>query len=332
MTPPTETSQSTHLADRLQLLDRLAADRGIVLERDFSLAPLTTLRVGGPADRLATARTVDDLLAALGVAHDAGLAAGVLGKGSDIVVSDRGIRGLVVRNRADDIRIDGMVVRAESGASMAALVKRCTAAGLTGLEFGISIPGSTGGAVWANAGAHGGEMKDIVVSVEAWSDAGPLTIPIEGCAFEYRSSIFKVRGDLTVLAATTHLSRGEPAEISERVAGYQAHRRATQPVADQNAGSVFRNPPGDHAGRLIDAAGLKGIRVGSAAVSTLHANFIVVDRGGRADDVRRLGDHVRTVVADRSGIELEYEIEFVGDWDAAGGWGTPSSDLQGGAA
>lgn len=332
MTPPTETSQSTHLADRLQLLDRLAADRGIVLERDVSLAPLTTLRVGGPADRLATARTVDDLLAALGVAGDAGLAAGVLGKGSDIVVSDRGIRGLVVRNRADDIRIDGMVVRAESGASMAALVKRCTAAGLTGLEFGISIPGSMGGAVWANAGAHGGEMKDIVVSVEAWSDAGPLTIPIEGCAFEYRSSIFKVRGDLTVLAATIHLSRGEPAEISERVAGYQAHRRATQPVADQNAGSVFRNPPGDHAGRLIDAAGLKGIRVGSAAVSTLHANFIVVDRGGRADDVRRLGDHVRTVVADRSGVELEYEIEFVGDWDAAGGWGTPSSDLQGGAA
>ena len=332
MTPPTETSQSTHLADRLQLLDRLAADRGIVLERDVSLAPLTTLRVGGPADRLATARTVDDLLAALGVARDAGLAAGVLGKGSDIVVSDRGIRGLVVRNRADDIRIDGMVVRAESGASMAALVKRCTAAGLTGLEFGISIPGSMGGAVWANAGAHGGEMKDIVVSVEAWSDAGPLSIPIEGCAFEYRSSIFKVRGDLTVLAATIHLSRGEPAEISERVAGYQAHRRATQPVADQNAGSVFRNPPGDHAGRLIDAAGLKGIRVGSAAVSTLHANFIVVDRDGRADDVRRLGDHVRTVVADRSGVELEYEIEFVGDWDAAGGWGTPSSDLQGGAA
>jgi len=332
VTPPTETSQSTHLADRLQLLDRLAADRGIVLERDVSLAPLTTLRVGGPADRLATARTVDDLLAALGVARDAGLAAGVLGKGSDIVVSDRGIRGLVVRNRADDIRIDGMVVRAESGASMAALVKRCTAAGLTGLEFGISIPGSMGGAVWANAGAHGGEMKDIVVSVEAWSDAGPLTIPIEGCAFEYRSSIFKVRGDLTVLAATIHLSRGEPAEISERVAGYQAHRRATQPVADQNAGSVFRNPPDDHAGRLIDAAGLKGIRVGSAAVSTLHANFIVVDRGGRADDVRRLGDHVRTVVADRSGVELEYEIEFVGDWDAAGGWGTPSSDLQGGAA
>lgn len=332
MTPPTETSQSTHLADRLQFLDRLAADRGIVLERDVSLAPLTTLRVGGPADRLATPRTVDDLLAAVDVARDAGLAAGVLGKGSDIVVSDRGIRGLVVRNRADDIRIDGMVVRAESGASMAALVKRCTAAGLTGLEFGISIPGSMGGAVWANAGAHGGEMKDIVVSVEAWSDAGPLTIPIEGCAFEYRSSIFKVRGDLTVLAATIHLSRGEPAEISERVAGYQAHRRATQPVADQNAGSVFRNPPGDHAGRLIDAAGLKGIRVGSAAVSTLHANFIVVDRGGRAADVRRLGDHVRTVVADRSGVELEYEIEFVGDWDAAGGWGTPSSDLQGGAA
>jgi UDP-N-acetylmuramate dehydrogenase len=320
------------LTDRLAALDGLAAERAIALEPDVPLAPLTTLRVGGSADRMTTAETADELLAGLRLARDAGVPGGVLGKGSDIVVSDRGVRGLVVRNRADAIRVDGREIRAVSGAAMAALVKRCTAAGLGGLEFGISIPGSVGGAVWANAGAHGGEMKDVVVSVDAWSgerDAeGVVTIRAEDCGFAYRSSSFK-DGPWTILSARLRLAPGHPAEIAARVAANQAHRRATQPVADQNAGSVFRNPPGDHAGRLVDEAGLKGFRIGSAEVSTLHANFIVVDRGGAAADVRRLGDHVRSVVADRFGVELQYEIEFVGEWDDDGGWATATSHLEG---
>jgi UDP-N-acetylmuramate dehydrogenase len=314
----------------LDTLDRLAATRGIALERDVSLAPLTTLRVGGTADRMLTATSPDELVAALSMAHEAGVMAGVLGKGSDVVVADDGVRGLVIRNRADAVVIDGGALRIGSGTAMATIVKRCTAAALTGIEFGISIPGSVGGAVWANAGAHGGEMKDVVVGVDTWSGAGGRATLANGeCAFAYRDSRFKASGEI-VLATALRLAPGDPAEIAARVDANQAQRRATQPLADQNAGSVFRNPPGDHAGRLIDAAGLKGRRIGSAQVSTLHANFIVVERGGRAADVRALGDHVRAVVADAFGVELTYEIEFIGDWGADGGWASPTGRLAGG--
>ena len=325
--PPT--TERAHLADRLALLDQLAADRGITLESDVAIGPLTTLRVGGLADRLIEARTVDELVAALEMARRAGVPVGVLGKGSDVVVADSGVRGLVIRNRADALDVDGRTVHAASGAAMATIVKRCTAAGLVGIEFGISIPGSMGGAVWANAGAHGGEMKDVVVSVDAWSPAaGAGTLPNAACAFSYRDSRFKASGEI-VLGAIIQLDPGDSAEIATRVAANQAQRRATQPLADQNAGSVFRNPPGDHAGRLIDAAGLKGFRIGSAEVSTLHANFIVVDRAGSAADVRAVGDHVRAAVADADGIVLEYEIEFVGDWGAGERWATPTGRLAG---
>ncbi|MGH2402319.1 MAG: UDP-N-acetylmuramate dehydrogenase [Candidatus Limnocylindria bacterium] len=313
----------------LAVLDRMAEERGISLERDVPLGPLTTLRVGGSADRMATVRSVDDLVVALELARSAGVPAGVLGKGSDIVVADEGVRGLVIRNRADAIEIDARTVRAASGTAMATLVKRCTVAGLAGIEFGISIPGSLGGAVWANAGAHDGEMKGIIVSVDAWSpDAGRTTLDNAACAFAYRDSRFKASGEI-VLGASLSLAAGDEAEIAGRVAGHQAQRRATQPLADQNAGSVFRNPPGDHAGRLIDATGLKGFRIGSAEVSTLHANFVVVDRGGSASDVRSVGDHVRAAVADAHGAELQYEIEFIGQWGSAQDWATPTSRLAG---
>lgn len=320
---------SARLTGQLAELDGLAAERGIVLQRDAPLAPLTTLRVGGVADRLAVAGTVEELVAALEVAHEAGAPAGVLGKGSDLVIADDGVRGLLIRNRAGEIGIEGRVVRAKSGAAMATLVKRCTAAGLLGVEFGISIPGTVGGAVWANAGAHGGEMKDVVVSVDAWSAAGgAATLPNDRCAFGYRESRFKSSREV-VLGTVIELTHGDREEIAARVDANQAQRRATQPLADQNAGSVFRNPPDDHAARLIDAAGLKGFRIGSAGVSTMHANFIVVDRGGSAADVRSVGDHVRATVTAAFGVELDYEIEFVGDWGSAGRWATSTSRLVG---
>src|SRR6185503_462442 len=185
------------------------------------------------------------------------------------------------------------------------------------LEFGTSIPGTLGGAVWANAGANGREMRDVLVSVEAWepSSGEVARLEVADCAFAYRESRFKHSNEV-VVAATLALGPDASAAIAARVAEHQAQRVATQPLADQNAGSVFRNPAGDHAGRLIDAAGLKGTRVGTASVSTLHANFIVTDRGGSAADVRALGDRVRAEVLARFGIELQYEIEFVGDWSA----------------
>ena len=308
---------SAAVADALERLDALIVERGVSLQSDVPLAPLTTLRVGGAADRMAAPATLDELVAVLRLAREAGVPAFLLGKGSDIVVADSGIRGLVVRVRADRATIHGTTLAAEAGASMTALAKRCAAAGLAGFDWAISIPGTVGGAVWANAGAHGGDMAQVVREVEVLDAADRrLRLGPDACAFAYRESRFKHAAEV-VLSATIGLETGEPGEIRALVDGHQALRRATQPLADQNAGSVFRNPPGDHAGRLIEEAGLKGHRVGSARVSELHANFIVTDRGGRAADVRALGDHVRDTVAARFGVELRYEIEFVGDWPEA---------------
>ncbi len=307
------------MATPLSRLDQLAGERGLQLEVDAALAPLTTLRVGGPADRLASPTTIDELVELLRVAVEADVPAFMLGKGSDIVVADAGIRGLVVRVRADDARIDGTRLWAAAGTSMTALAKRCAREGLAGFDWAISIPGSFGGAIWANAGAHDGEMAHVVRDVDVFDPlhGGRRSLRGDECGFAYRDSRFK-RGTEVILAGTVELQRGDPAAISALVDRHQAHRRATQPLADQNAGSVFRNPEGDHAGRLIEAAGLKGHRIGTAQVSTLHANFIVTDRGRtRAADVRALGDHVRATVADRFGVELRYEIEFVGDWPEA---------------
>ncbi len=303
----------------LDMLDTLAGEHGVALEHDAPLAPLTTLRVGGPADRLAVASSVEQLVDLLRLATDAGVEPFLLGKGSDIVVADAGIRGLVIRVRADGVHVDPPFLRAEAGASMTGLAKRCARDGLAGFDWGISIPGSFGGAVWANAGAHDGQMADVVKEVEVYDprDRTRRTIPAGEVGFAYRDSRFKHAPEV-VLAGTMELREGDPGEISALIAEHQASRSATQPLADQNAGSVFRNPPGDHAGRLVEAAGLKGHRIGTAQVSTLHANFIVTDRGSaRAADVRALGDHVRAKVRDRFGVELAYEIEFVGDWSQA---------------
>lgn len=299
----------------LDRLDALAAERGIPLESNVPLSRFTTLRVGGPADRLASPGDRSALLACLELARDADVPWFVLGNGSDLVVADRGIRGLVVRNRARAVVVSGTEMRADAGTPMALVVKRATAAGLAGIEFGISIPGTLGGAVWANAGAHGGDMAGVVERVEGW-DPGTGQVSERGpadCGFSYRESRFKHAPEV-VIAATIRLTSGDPAAIAARVAEHQAQRLATQPLADQNAGSIFRNPPGDHAGRLVEAAGLKGRSVGGATISPLHANFIVTERAANAVDVRRLGEMARAAVRDRFGVALEYEVEFVGDW------------------
>jgi UDP-N-acetylmuramate dehydrogenase len=306
------------LVTALARFDRAAAGQGLPIRADAPLAPMTTLRVGGPADRLAEPHSRQELLAVLAAARDAGLPWLVIGNGSNLVVADAGVRGLVVRNRARQVELAGTTLSADAGTPMAMLVKHASAAGLTGLEWGIAVPGTLGGAVWANAGAHGGEIADRLAWVETWDPAnGALgRLAAAACGFGYRESRFKHEA-LVVVAAGLDLASDQPEAVAERVSGFQAQRLATQPLAEQNAGSVFRNPPGDHAGRLIEAAGLKGRRLGTASVSTRHANFIVTDRGGSATDVRRLADEVRNLVAEASGVTLAYEIEFVGAWPVA---------------
>jgi UDP-N-acetylmuramate dehydrogenase len=199
-------------------------------------------------------------------------------------------------------------------------------AGLTGLEFGLAIPGSVGGAVWANAGAHDADMAGVLVSVRVLDGAGVESIvPAGELALTYRDSRFKhvtpgSPADL-VLEATFALSPAEPDVIKERLDEIRRWRQTHQPLGLPSAGSVFRNPDGDSAGRLIEEAGLKGHRIGGAVVSEKHANFIVNDQKGTAADVRRLADHVQAVILERQGVQLTFEIEFLGDWE---GWPWPA--------
>jgi UDP-N-acetylmuramate dehydrogenase len=298
---------------------------GVKTSRDEPLARFTTMRVGGRADLFATVHNAFELRALVRFARSRGLPHVVLGRGSDVVISDRGIRGLVIQDRAEGSRFDGQRYTAEAGVPMARAATEAQKAGLTGLEFGLAIPGTVGGAVWANAGAHESDIASVLESARILgADGAETVVPRSELGLAYRESRLKHAppdgpAEL-VLEATFRLEPADTELIKARLDDIRRWRRDHQPLGIPSAGSVFRNPQGDSAGRLIDAAGLKGTRIGGAVVSEKHANFIVNDQKGTATDVRRLGDHVRDVVRDRTGIELRYEIEFLGDWE---GWPWP---------
>jgi UDP-N-acetylmuramate dehydrogenase len=298
---------------------------GVKTSRDEPLARFTTMRVGGPADLFATVHNLFELRALVRFARARDLPHTILGRGSDLVVSDRGIRGLVIQDRAEGSRIDGERYVADAGVPMARAATETQKAGLTGLEFGLAIPGSVGGAVWANAGAHESDMASVLESARVLDAEGRESIvPVDELGLAYRDSRFKHAAGggprELVLDATFRLEPADPDLIKARLDDIRRWRQAHQPLGQASAGSVFRNPPDDSAGRLIEAAGLKGFRIGGASVSEKHANFIVNDRTGTATDVRAVGDHVRSVVAASTGLELAYEVEFVGDWE---GWPWP---------
>ncbi len=299
---------------------------GVKTSRDEPLARFTTMRVGGPADLFATVHNIFELRSIVRFARARDIPHLVLGRGSDVVISDRGVRGLVIQDRAEGSRVDGDRYSAEAGTPMARAATESQKAGLTGLEFGLAIPGSVGGAVWANAGAHEAEIADVLVSARVLdADGQEAIVPAGELGLGYRDSRLKhgVPGTAPelVLEATFQLSPADPDVIKARLDDIRRWRQAHQPLGLPSAGSVFRNPPDDSAGRLIEEAGLKGHRIGGAVVSEKHANFIVNDQKGTAADVRRLADHVRAVVADRYGADLAFEIEFLGDWD---GWPWPT--------
>jgi UDP-N-acetylmuramate dehydrogenase len=252
----------------------------------------------------------------------------ILGRGSDLVISDSGIRGLVIQVRAEGSRIDGERYTAEAGVQMARAATETQRAGLTGLEFGLAIPGTAGGAVWANAGAHDAEIAGVLESARVLAaDGTEAIVPAADLGLTYRHSRFKVGADTggataardVVVDATFRLTPADPEIIKARLDEIRHWRQAHQPLGLPSAGSVFRNPAGDSAGRLIDDAGLKGLRIGGAVVSDKHANFIVNDQKGTAADVRRLAERVRAEILARAGVDLVFEIEFVGDWT---GWET----------
>ncbi len=296
---------------------------GVKTSRDEPLARFTTMRVGGPADLFATVHNAHELRGLVRFARTRGLPHLILGRGSDVVIADAGVRGLVIQVRAEGSRVTDERYTAEAGVQMARAATETQRAGLTGLEFGLAIPGTVGGAVWANAGAHESDVAGVLESVRVLDALGnEAIVPVADLGFGYRDSRFK-HGDPgadaprdLIVEATFRLTPADPDTIKDRLDEIRHWRQAHQPLGLPSAGSVFRNPPGDSAGRLIDAAGLKGTRIGGAAVSEKHANFIVNDQKGTAADVRRLAEQVRTAVLARHGVVLEFEIEFVGDWSA----------------
>jgi UDP-N-acetylmuramate dehydrogenase len=303
---------------------------GVKTVRDEPLARFTTMRAGGPADLFVVARNPFELRALVRFARDRALPLTILGRGSDVVVSDRGIRGLVVQVRAEQSRVEGDVYRADAGMPMARAATEAQQAGLTGLEFGLAIPGTVGGAVWANAGAHDADVAGVLESADVLTADGSIArVAAADLGLHYRESRFKhppagpdpaepAAPFEVILGAAFRLAPADPDVIRARLDEIRRWRREHQPLGLPSAGSVFRNPPGERsAGWLIDQAGLKGLRVGGAAVSEKHANFIVNDGRGPASDVRRLVDRVRDAVEAAHGVRLEEEVVFVGDWS---GW------------
>jgi UDP-N-acetylmuramate dehydrogenase len=296
-----------------------------LVEVDRPLAPLTTYRLGGPAALYVEPHSDTDLVA-LGDTLRARFPEGVpvlaLGRGSNLVVSDSGFPGVVLRmgqsfswiEPAGDAGLD-----AGASTSLPLLANWAARRGLAGLEFAVAIPGSVGGAVRMNAGAHGGSVSDHLESARVFTlDGLELERRAAGSfRFAYRRSSLTERE--VVVDARFALAPEDPAAIRQRMDSYRRHRAETQPGAVQNAGSVFKNPPGDSAGRLVEAAGLKGFRVGRAAVSDLHANFFVASDGATAQDVYDLVRAVRQRVLEASGVELEEEIRFVGRFGSEDG-------------
>jgi len=295
---------------------------GVKTVRDESLARFTTMRVGGPADLFVVAHNAFELRALVRFARTRTIPYRILGRGSNLVISDAGIRGLVIHAKAEATRLDGDRYHAEAGVPMARAATETQGAGLTGLEYGLAIPGTVGGAVWANAGAHGTDTASVLESATVlMADGTERDLAVGDLGFGYRHSRFKdAAGEggpaEIVMSAVFRLRAADPAEIRARLDDIRRWRREHQPLGIPSAGSVFRNPPDDSAGRLIDALGLKGHRIGGVAVSEKHANFIVNDQRGTAADIRALAEHVRREVRERHGIDLVFEVEFAGDWSA----------------
>jgi UDP-N-acetylmuramate dehydrogenase len=313
-----------------------AAELGIAVTEHEPLARHTTFRIGGPADLYAVATTVDQLEGLAELAAEHAIPTLVLGGGSNILVSDAGVRGLVIANQTRHYAwrtpvgasVDGNQpvacpqLVADSGVLLAGLARTAIRAGLSGLEWAVSVPGTVGGAVIGNAGAYGGDIaRNLAEAVVAYPGQGRQALTGEQMAFAYRSSLLKrqlASGEAQPVVLTTafNLASGDAAALAALAEGWLARRRASQPV-EPSAGSIFRNPPGDHAGRLVESVGLRGQRIGGAQISQRHANFIVNIENARADDVRALMNLMRKRVYEDTGIELVPEILFMGEWHDA---------------
>src|SRR5438105_5334982 len=287
------------------------------VKEDEPLASRTSFGIGGPADFFVELARPDAIEKALDGCVSRDIPYFLLGAGTNLLIADRGIEGFVLRVVNRDHEITGTRVRAAAGLKMMRLARIVADANLRGFEFAIGVPGAVGGAVYQDAGCWGKEIREVLVEVEGYvPGAGRQTWSPAAMKLGYRTSALRdgaLKGAL-VLGATVQLTRGDGEEAKLLMAKLTRERNETQPIKTKNCGSVFKNPPGDSAGRLVQAAGLKGAREGAAAISTVHGNFIVNEGGATAADVRRLIERVMVEVKRRFGIQLEPEVEMVGRW------------------
>ncbi len=310
----------------LPALQTLGEKYGARLGRNVPLARYTAARLGGPAQALMELQTVDELVEVIGLCWKEAVPYTLLGDGSNILVSDSGVSGLVVINRTRQIRIEEDAtppqIWAESGVNFGLLARQVAQRGLSGLEWAAGIPGTFGGAIVGNAGAHGGELSanlrlaEILHRLDTDQGVTPHreVWPVEKFNYAYRNSVLKRNsGHFVALAGLLQLQTGDRQTIQNRMDQLAAYRRRTQPPG-ASTGSMFKNPPGDYAGRLIEAAGLKGVKIGDAQISPLHANFFINLGNASAADFYALIQQARQTVADKFAVQLELEIELIGEW------------------
>ena len=300
-------------------LSELRAAFGDRMQENVPLSSYTAARIGGPADVLVFVRNADELAQAAGKVWEMDLPFTLLGGGSNVLVSDRGVRGVVIINRARLLKFNSQAdlptVHAETGVTPNDIAQRAARLGLTGFEWAAAIPGSLGGAVYGNAGAFGGDMAGNLISVELFHrQLGRLSWPASKLEYGYRTSLLKREHlPVLVLSADLALKHGNRPEIQGKMEQYSIRRRSSQPPG-ASMGSMFKNPPADKAGRLLEAAGLKGKSVGNASISTQHANFFINNGQTRAEDMRALIELAQKAVLDQFGIKLELEVELIGEW------------------
>ncbi|OLN22862.1 UDP-N-acetylenolpyruvoylglucosamine reductase [Domibacillus antri] len=287
---------------------------GPVMENE-PLANHTTMKIGGPADVFFEPSSITGLEKAMSAIIKHKLPWRVIGRGSNLLVSDAGIRGIVIKlgKGIDDAAIDGTTVTAGGGFPLVVLATKAAKECLTGLEFAGGIPASVGGAVYMNAGAHGSEMSSILTKAHVLFADGQMSwLTNEEMDFSYRTSILQKKRPGIVLEAEFQLREGDRETIRTHMLKYKEYRRTTQPWDHPCAGSIFRNPLPEHAGHLIEKAGLKGFTIGGAKISDLHGNFIVNTGTATAADVLALIEHAKNVVYDRYQINMETEVELIG--------------------
>jgi UDP-N-acetylmuramate dehydrogenase len=313
MVPMIQESNETALARELRLIS------GATTKISEPLARYTSMKVGGPADFFIDVETAPALTRVLRTLHQTGTNFCLLGNGSNVLISDRGVRGAVIHLTGEFKRIEwrqeGEIVQVRAGAAFAVtqLVRSAARKGYAGLEFAEGIPGTIGGALFMNAGAYGSEFEKIVDQVNGFTREGePIRFARDEMTFTYRDS--HLPPGMVVTEVGLQLRPADSAKISSNVRELVAKRKNSQPSGYPNSGSMFRNPAGDFAGRLIEAAGLKGKQIGHAQISERHGNFIINLGGARGEDVRQLLELVRAEVKAQFGVELEPEVRLLGDW------------------